>query len=146
MYQHYEERTELPSAEKRVEDVAYDPYEGRRVTMQKTIMGIYLVFGIIEGLIAIRFFLRLFGANPNVPFADFIYTLTAPFVAPFIGLFGTPQLSAGAVEWHSLVAILIYAILAALIVRVIWLLFGETRHGVVHSRDQMVQDTTKVRL
>jgi YggT family protein len=91
---------------------------------------VYLLFGIIEGLIAIRFVLRAFGANPNVAFAEAIYTITGPFVAPFNGLFGTPQFNGSVLEWHSLVAIVMYALLAWVIGRVIWLLLADTRGDV----------------
>ena len=44
---------------------------------------VYLVFGLIEGLIAIRFVLKALGANPTAGFAEFIYGITGPLVAPF---------------------------------------------------------------
>lgn len=44
---------------------------------------IWLVLGIIMGLLALRFLLRLLAANPNNGFADFIYSLSHPFAAPF---------------------------------------------------------------
>ena len=74
-----------------VDVVATDPYAHRRNAAYKARQAIYFIFGIIEGLIAIRFILRALGANPNAGFADFIYTVTAPFLAPFVGLFSTSQ-------------------------------------------------------
>jgi ABC-type Na+ efflux pump permease subunit len=118
----------------RQSEVTYDPYAERRATVSKAIQGIYLIFGIIEALIGIRFFLRMLGANPGVPFTDFIYGVTQPFIAPFIGLFGTPVLEGGVIEWHSLVAIVVYALLAWLLARLVWLAFGETRSGYTRSR------------
>ena len=51
-------------ASERVETIATDPYDRSRDSALRLQQGIYLVFGIIEGLIAIRFVLRLLGANP----------------------------------------------------------------------------------
>ena len=107
--------------------VSYDPYAGRRDTGDRLVQAVWLVFGIIEGLIAIRFVLRLLGANPGAPFADFIYDVTAVLVAPFVGMFGTPQLGASAFEPHSVVALIVYALLGWTLAKVVWLAAGETR-------------------
>ena len=72
------------------EAVAYDPFENRRMTAYRVTQLIYLIFGIIEGLIIIRFVLKALGANPSAGFADFIYGITYPLILPFIGLFGNP--------------------------------------------------------
>lgn len=113
-----------------VEAVVTDPYARRRGSVGKVRQGIYLLFGIIEGLIAIRFVLRALGAEPANAFAALIYGITAPFIAPFVGLFGTPQFRGGTLEAHSLVAIVVYALVAWVLVKVAWLLLGETRRGV----------------
>ena len=41
-----------------------------------------MLFGILEGLLGIRFVLGLLGANPTAGFAQFIYRITGPFMAP----------------------------------------------------------------
>jgi uncharacterized protein YggT (Ycf19 family) len=83
---------------------------------------VWLVAGIVMGLLALRFLLRLLGANPNNGFADFIYNLSYPFAAPFFGLFNyTAQLNTGRFEFETLIAILVYALVAWLIARVVTL-------------------------
>lgn len=99
-------------------------HEERRLMLLRIEQGIYLVFGVVEVLIAIRFALRLLGANPGAAFADFIYSVTAPFIGPFVGLFGTPEFDRAVFEPHALVAIVVYALLAWLLVRILWLVFG----------------------
>jgi uncharacterized protein YggT (Ycf19 family) len=131
-------------------EVSYDPFAERRAAVSKAIQAIYVIFAVLEALIGIRFFLKLFGANPGVPFTDFIYDMTQPFVAPFVGLFEVPQVNGGVVEWHSLVAIVVYALVAWLLAQVIWLAFGETRRGYTRSRstdayaDTHREDVTEV--
>lgn len=122
-----------------VEQVSYDPYDERRAMLAKTTQGIYLVFGVIEAVIAIRFVLALLGANPASPFAAFMYSLSAPLVAPFVGLFGEPQLGASVLELHSLVAIPVYALVAWLLVKIFWLVFEPNRHSHVSSRRAVEQ-------
>jgi len=57
----------------------------------------YLV-GFIEILLAFRFVLKLFGANPASGFVDFVYTITGILTAPFDNIFGVTTPEAGNVE------------------------------------------------
>ena len=55
--------------------------------------------------------LLLLGANRGADFTDFIYTMSAPFVAPFVGIFGEPTYGQSVFEVSSLLAIVIYALI-----------------------------------
>jgi YggT family protein len=89
---------------------------------------VYFLFGILELLLALRVLLRLFGANPANGFANFIYTLSGPFVALFASLLGNPALSTASVlEITTIVAMIVYGILAWLITRLIWLVLSRPR-------------------
>jgi len=115
-----------PVAEQ-VESTVADPYAGQRETAYKLQQGIYILFGVVEAVIAIRLILRLFGANAQAGFAQLIYGVTGPLVAPFQGLFGTVQSEGNVLEPQSLVALVVYALVAWLVVKLAWLAFGETR-------------------
>ena len=115
-----------PAAEQ-VESTIGDPYATRRENAFKWQQGIYLLFGVIEVVLAFRFVLRLFGANAQAGFAQLVYGATAPLVAPFQGLFGTVQSEGSVLESATLVALIVYALVAWLIVKVASLVFGETR-------------------
>ena len=89
---------------------------------------VYFVFGLLEILLAFRFVFKLLGANPSTGFVDFIYSLSAVFVAPFAGIFNT-SLAQGDVttsifEPATLVALIVYALLAWGIVALIRVLSG----------------------
>jgi YggT family protein len=114
----------------RVESVAYDPFASKRMVAYRTTQLIYWVFGLIEGLIAIRFVLKALGANPSAGFAEFIYGITAPLVAPFAGLFGNPAAQGSVLEVHSIVALIVYALLAWLLGKLAWIVVGDTRSAV----------------
>ena len=120
----------VTAAVDQTEAVAYDPYAGRRASSFKLVQAIYLVFGVIVGLIAIRFVLRALGASSDAGFAQFIYGITAPLIAPFTGLFGNPQAGGSVLELHSMVAFVVYVLLAWLLAKLAWLLVGETRSAV----------------
>lgn len=74
---------------------------------------IWYVAGVLLVLLAFRFVLALLGANPNNGFANFIYTASHPFVAPFFSLFGyNLQYGVSRFEIYTLVAMAVYAIIA----------------------------------
>jgi len=120
------------------ETITGDPHAARRSQVAKIQQAIYLLFGILEGLLGIRFVLGLFGANPGAGFAQFIYGITAPFLAPFVGLFGQPSFEGFVFEWNALVAILVYALLAWVIVKLVVLAMGDSRRGVYTSTSSRI--------
>jgi hypothetical protein len=71
-------------------------------------------------LIAIRVLLKLLAANPEAGFARFIYGMTSVFLVSFAALLPTPSANGSVLEISSLVAMLVYALLAWGIVRVMW--------------------------
>ena len=81
---------------------------------------VYIVGGIIIALLALRFLFALLGANPNNGIADFVYTASHPFAAPFFSLFSYNQtLGHSRFEFTTLVAIVIYALIMALLARLV---------------------------
>lgn len=73
---------------------------------------VYWIGGIIEALLGIRIVLSLLGANQGNPFAQFIYSITYPFVAPFYGLFSTTfQYGVSRVELEALTAMVVVALI-----------------------------------
>ncbi len=85
---------------------------------------IWLVAIILETLIAFRIFLKLIAANPESGFASFVYTVTAPFLAPFAGLTSTPSASGAVLEISSIIAMVVYALLFWLATYLIHLIWG----------------------
>jgi uncharacterized protein YggT (Ycf19 family) len=78
----------------------------------RTVRIVYLVFGVIEAVIAIRVILKLLAANPDAGFTSLVYNLTQPFVALFQGVFPDASSRGSILEVSSLLAILVYALLA----------------------------------
>jgi uncharacterized protein YggT (Ycf19 family) len=112
------------------EAVAYDVFENRRLAAYRVTQLIYWIFGLIEALILIRFVLKALGANPSAGFAEFIYGVTAPLVAPFINLFGSPQSQGSVLELNSIVALIVYALVAYLLGKLAWIVAGDTRSAI----------------
>ena len=95
----------------------------QRVFTFKATQLIWLLFGILEALIALRVGLMLIGANPDSPIVALIYGFTSLFLFPFTGLIGSPSSGGMVLELSSLFAMLIYALLAWAIERIVWLIF-----------------------
>lgn len=88
---------------------------------------IQLAFVILNGLIGIRFLLKLMAANPANPFAQLIYFITTPFLWLFQGITFTPTFQGIQIEFFSLIAIVVYSLVCWIIVQLIWLLFSRLR-------------------
>jgi uncharacterized protein YggT (Ycf19 family) len=79
---------------------------------------IYVILGIVVALIILRVVLKALAANTGASFTSFVYGLTNPLVAPFQGIFSTPHTGNGSVfELSSVVAVIVYALIAWAIVR-----------------------------
>jgi uncharacterized protein YggT (Ycf19 family) len=79
---------------------------------------VWLVFGVLIALIAIRFVFLALGANEGNVIVDAIYAITEPFVAPFRGIFSfetVRPIGKSVIDGASLVAIVGWALLAAVI-------------------------------
>jgi hypothetical protein len=113
---------------------SYDPHAGRRAGSTRLVQAVYLVFGLVETLLLVRFVLRALGANPEAGFAQLIYGVTGLLIAPFVGLFGTPLVASGpALELHTLIALVVYAALGWFLARTTWLIVGESRYARVET-------------
>ena len=74
------------------------------------------IYGFVAIVLALRFILRLFGANPGNAFVELIYSISGVFSLPFDTIFGVESIQAGDVssvfEPSILVAIAIYALIS----------------------------------
>lgn len=82
---------------------------------------VWYIVGIIEVLLLFRFILKLLGANPGAGFTDFIYGATYIFAAPFLSVFRITQVQGSIFEWTTLLAMLVYWIIATGIVKLFFM-------------------------
>ncbi len=97
-------------------------FERRAYTVARARQIVYLILGVLETLLVIRFVLKLLAANPAAAFTSFIYALTEPFVTPFAGVFPTPQTQGTILDLAAVLAMIVYALLVWGIVSVIYTL------------------------
>jgi hypothetical protein len=108
-----------------------EPEREQRILTFKVTQLIWLLFGALEALIALRIGLKLIGANPDSPVVTLIYGFTNLFLFPFTGLIGSPASGNMLFEMSSLFAMLIYALIAWGMVKMVLLVFYRPRGPLV---------------
>lgn len=77
---------------------------------------VWYIYGLVAILLALRFVLKLTGANPGNGFVSFVYAISDVLSAPFDSIFGVTKADSGTVssvfEPSILVAIAVYALIA----------------------------------
>jgi len=107
-----------------------------RESVYKVSQIIWLLFGGLEALIGIRVILLLIGANPANGFTAFIYQLTQLFLWPFQNLIANPTFQNMTLEVTSIIAMIVYALLGWIIVRMIWVVFYRSPTSEVTTYDR----------
>jgi uncharacterized protein YggT (Ycf19 family) len=88
-------------------------------TLFKLTQVVWYIFYVVETLLAFRFILKLLGANSGAGFSQLIYSMTAPLLAPFQYVLPADVVRGSVFEWSSLLALLVYWVLAWGIVKLI---------------------------
>jgi hypothetical protein len=102
---------------------------------------IWLLLSFLEAAIALRIVFKLIAVNADNPFAALLYNVTNLFVAPFASLIGAPSAYGMVLEISSLIAMIVYFLIAWGIERIVYVVFYRPR-GAVSTRQTMVTDHT----
>ena len=109
------------------------PVKSEATSFQTVEYLIYFFFGALEILLVFRLVLKLTGASLSSAFVGLIYGLTGVFILPFEGIFrrGFAQgvETTSVLEPSTLVAIIVYAVLAWGIVKLLRILSGEKQQA-----------------
>ena len=116
-----------------VQTTQREPERERRIFTFKATQLVWLFLGILEALLALRFFLKLIAANAASPIAAFLYGFTDLFLWPFAGLTATPSAGGMVLEISTMVAMVVYALLAWGVERIIWVIFYRPRGPVTQT-------------
>lgn len=122
-----------------------EPEREQRIFTFKATQMVWLLFGILEALIALRIGLLLIGANPNSPIVALIYGFTYLFLFPFTGLVASPTAGNMVLELSSMFAMLIYGLIAWAIERVVWLAFYRPRSPLVAVTETTTSENHNIR-
>jgi len=124
---------------KEVSTSQHESGQEQRVASFKVTQLIWWVLGLLEALLGLRFLFKLIGANPNNPFAIFLYELTDFFVRPFATLTGTPTAGNMVFEFSTLITMIVYALVGWGLERLFYVIFYRPR-GPVSLKQTTVSD------
>lgn len=124
---------------KEVTTSQHEQGQNGRVATFKVTQLIWLFLGILEAILALRFLFKLIGVNEANAFASFLYGLTKFFVIPFESLIGAPSTAGMTFEFTTLIAMIIYALIGWVLVRLVYVLFYRPR-GPVSTQQRTVVD------
>ena len=103
---------------------------------------VWYALDLLIALLALRLVLKLLGANTAAGFTQFIYSFTSPFASPFAGVIPPTVIPGESVmEWSTLLAMLVYWIIAGAIVRLLAL--GNSPATTVHPANHPHMRETK---
>jgi hypothetical protein len=109
-----------------------EPGLEHRLRTFKAMQLIWLGLGILEALIGLRVIFKLIAVDPGNILANLLYGLTNVFLFPFAGLTPTPTSGGNVLEISSLIAMVIYALLAWAAVKLVEVIFYRPRGTVVN--------------
>ncbi len=113
----------------------------QRVATFKATQMIWLLLGILEAVIALRVVFKLIAVNAANPFATLLYNVTNLFVAPFASLTGAPAAGGMVLEISSIIAMVVYLLIAWALERIVYVLFYRPP-GPVSVRQTIIADHT----
>lgn len=88
---------------------------------------LYGLISLVEAFLALRFILKLFGANAGNAFVEWAYEMSSVLLEPFRGIFPTTVFkSSFVIEFSTLFAMVIYGVVALLVFALIDMLVGVT--------------------
>jgi hypothetical protein len=113
----------------------------QRVATFKATQIIWLLVGLLEAGLALRFVFKLIGVNGTNPFATLVYNVTNLFVAPFASLTGAPAAAGMVLEISTIIAMLVYLLLAWGLERIVTVVFYRPRGPVSVSQTRVSENT-----
>jgi uncharacterized protein YggT (Ycf19 family) len=88
---------------------------------------INLMLAVVGVLLGLRFLLKMFSANSQNDFVNWIYQSSAEILGPFRNIFPASNLDGFVIEFSTIFAMLVYAIIAALAFYLIDVLLVRTK-------------------
>lgn len=109
----------------------------KKKTIFRAYQIIWYVLAVIEILLAFRMVLKALGANPDSGFANFVFALSGPFASPFNGIVNVSVTQEGGIfEWSTIIAAVVYALVAFGIVQLIHMVKPVSKQEVEQTVDE----------
>ncbi len=111
----------------------------QRVATFKVTQVIWLLLGLLEAVLALRFVFKLIGVNAGNAFATLLNNVTNLFVAPFASLTGAPAAGGMVIEFSTLIAMVVYLLIAWALAKIVYVAFYRPR-GPVSTRQTVIAE------
>ena len=111
-----------------------DEAVGRLSTLDLVSRVIWFLTGLLLVGLVFRFIMKATGANAGSSFVRFVYNATAAFVAPFRGIFADSVSGNNVLEISTIVAIVVWALVAFFVTWLLGILLGGPSRGVREYR------------
>ena len=128
-----------------VRTTEHEQGQEQRAATFKVTQIIWLLLALLEAAIALRVLFKLIAVNAANPFAALLYGVTNLFVGPFKSLVGNPTSSNNVLEITSIIAMLVYLLIAWGIERIVNVLFYRER-GLLSIRQTTVAEHTPLQV
>lgn len=126
---------------KQVRTTEREEGQAQRFATFKVTQLIWLLLGLLEGILALRVIFKLIAVNPDNAFAAFLYKLTELFVAPFASLTGAPSAGGMVLEISTIIAMIVYLLIGWALERIVYVVFYRSRGPVSVSQTSIVDHT-----
>lgn len=83
------------------------------------------IWGLVELLLVIRIFMKLFSANEVAPVVSFLYGVTDVLLVPVNFIFPTVQVGASTLDLVAIAGMILYAIFFYLALRIVKVVTGD---------------------
>jgi len=130
---------------KEVRTTQHESGQEQRFATFKATQLIWLFLGFLETMLALRVMFKLIAVNAANPFAALLYKVTDFFVAPFASLTGAPAFDGMVLEISSILAMIVYFLIAWALERIVYVLFYRPR-GPVSVRQTVIADHTPLQV
>jgi uncharacterized protein YggT (Ycf19 family) len=87
------------------------PVDSRKKALFHAYQLLWYLLGVLEVILVARFLLRFLAANPASGFTALVYALSEPFVLPFRGIFPPVVTEGSVLEWSTIIAMIVYALI-----------------------------------
>ncbi len=110
----------------------------KKKTIFRTYQIIWYILGVVEILLGFRMTLLALGANPTSEFTSLIYAVSDPLAIPFRGILANTISGASVLEWSTLIAAIVYALVAYGLVHIMQIIKPVTQKEVEQKVDNTV--------
>lgn len=106
--------------EEEVVEAPPEPWGVARGRLRTLVAFVAVALASVESLLAFRLVFLLIGANGANGFVDFIYDVSGALTHPFNGIVARKSFDGGVFEPATLIGMVVYAALAALVMALLW--------------------------